>query len=532
MKWAGINLLNRWTLFSSIATLIIIAPILFVINHALGSDSTTLIHLKDTVLFGYITNTLIVVFGVAFLTLLLGVGSAYITTFYHFKFDRFFGLALALPFTIPTYIMGYIYSDIFGYFNYFHLFLRSIGIKEYFNILNIYAVIAIMSLALYPYVYLIVKASFQKSKTALLNPALSLGVSKLQLFTKVILPLSRPAIIGSLALVMMDSISEYGITEYYTIDTLTIAIFNTWFGLHDSKSASYIAMIAMIMVLVVLSFERYSRGKANYKIENSNTEFTKESLRGYKLYLSYSFMAILIIFGFIIPLIWIGVYSYEYAASMLDKEFINAFINSFISSSLGASIIIILVFLIGYTGRIFVSINNKYLGKIISLGFTMPGAVIAIGTIMLFTDIDKWLIEHYFTTTLFFSGSYFALIFAYIVRFSAIGINSVDSSFEKISINLNSASRVFGYNYFQTMLKVEIPLMKNTLLFSFILLFVSIIKELPITLVLRPFNYETLATKTYTFANAQMLHETSIYALSIIVISLIPLSIILLKRQK
>jgi len=524
-------MINRWSSFSYIVTFITILPIILVINHALGSETQTLIHLKETILWEYISSTLILVFSVGFLTLILGVGTAYLTTFYHFKFVNFFIFALVLPFAIPTYIMGYIYADIFGYFNHFHIFLRSIGIQEYFNVLNIYSVTIIMSLALYPYVYLIVKSSFEKSKSALLNPALSLGGSRKKVFFEIILPLSRPAIMGSLALVVMETISEYGITEYYNIKTLTPAIFNTWFGLHDSKSATYLAVIAMIMVLIVLSIEKYNRGKASYKIENSNTRVKKESLRGYKLYLSYFFLSIPIVFGFLIPLIWIGVYSYEYIANILDEKFLSILANSFFSSISSAFIIMILAFFIGYTSRIFPTTPNRYLSKILSLGFTMPGAVIAIGIIMLFTDIDKWLIENYITQTLFLSGSFFALLFAYIVRFFAIGVNTVDSSFERVSIDLNSASRSLGLNYFKTLFKVELPLMKNSLLFGFILVFMATIKELPVTLVLRPFNYETLATKTYTLANAQMLHETSIYALGIIVISLIPLSLIILKRQ-
>ncbi len=525
-------MINRWSSISYIVTIIIILPIILVVNHALGSDTQTMVHLKETVLTEYIIDTLTVVFGVAFLTLILGVTAAYVTTFYHFKFVGFFLFSLALPFTIPTYIMGYIYSDIFGYFNHFHLFVRSLGIKEYFNVLNIYSVIIVMSLALYPYVYLIVKASFEKSKSALLNPALSLGSSRKKLFFKIILPLSRPAIIGSLALVMMESISEYGVTEYYNIKTLTPVIFNTWFGLHDSKSAAYMAVIAMVMILVVLSIEKYSRGKANYRVENSNAEVKKESLKGYKLYLTYFFLSQPIIFGFVIPLVWMGVYSYEYAANIVDESFLRILANSFLSSSLSAFIIMLLAFFIGYTSRVFPTTINKYLSKIISLGFTMPGAVIAIGIIMLFADSDKWLIEHYITNTLYLSGSLFTLIFGYIVRFTAIGIYSVDSTFERISINLNKASRSLGLNYFKTMLKVEFPLMRNTLLFGFVLVFISTIKELPLTLVLRPFNYETLATKTYVLANAQMVQEASIYALSIIVISFIPLTILILKAQK
>lgn len=524
-------MISRWSSFSYIVTFIVLLPIALVINHALGSETQTLIHLKETVLSEYVSSTLILVFSVGFLTLVLGVGSAYLTTFYHFKFVGLFVFALALPFAIPTYIMGYIYADIFGYFNHLHIFLRSIGIEEYFNVLNIYSVIIIMSLALYPYVYLIVKASFEKSKSALLNPALSLGSSRKRVFFEIILPLSRPAIIGSLALVMMETISEYGITEYYNIKTLTPAIFNTWFGLHDSKSATYLAVMAMIMVLIVLGLEKYNRGKASYEIEDSNAEVKTQSLKGYKLFLTYVFISLPIIFGFLIPLIWVGVYAYEYAANIVDEKYVNTLTNSLISSSLSAFIIIVLAFLIGYTSRIYPTTLNKYLSKLISLGFTMPGAVIAIGIIMLFTDIDKWLIENYFTTTLFLSGSFFTLIFAYIVRFFAIGVHTVDASLERISIDLNKASRSLGHNYFQTMLKIELPLMKNALLFGFALVFITTIKELPVTLVLRPFNYETLATKAYTLANAQMLHETSIYALGIIVLSSITLMIIIRKRH-
>jgi len=524
--------LNRWSFFSYLITMIILLPIVLVVNHALGHDTQTLIHLKETVLMGYVIDTLIVVLSVAFLSLLLGVGTAYLTTFYHIKFSGFWVFALVLPFTIPTYVMGYIYSDIFGYFNHFHLFLRSLGITEYFNVLNIYSVIVIMSLALYPYVYLLVKASFEKSKSALLNPALSLGSSHKKVFLEIILPLSRPAIMGSIALVMMESISEYGITEYYNIKTLTPVIFNTWFGLNDSKSAAYLAVIAMVMVLVVLSVERFSRGKANYNVEDSNAQVEKRHLTRFKRFMAYAFIAFPVIFGFLIPFIWIGVYAYEDIGAMFEKEFLTILKNSFMASSVSAFIIMVLALFVAYTSRIFPVHINKYLGKFISVGFAMPGAMIAIGIIMLFADSDKWLIEHYFTKTLFLSGSLFAVIFGYIVRFSAIGINSVDANLERISLNLNSASRSFGYGYFKTLLNVELPLIKNAFLFGFVLVFISSIKELPITLVLRPFNYQTLATQTYTLANSQMLHEIAIYALSIVVLSFIPLIITVLKRKK
>lgn len=522
---------NKYIISSSSLILLITLPILLIIYYSLGSDSETLIHLKETVLSGYIINTLKIIFFVSIISAILGVVSAYITTFYDFKFKSLFVIALALPFVIPTYILGYIYSDLFGFFGPVHMFIKSLGIKGFFDVLNINSVVVILALGLYPYVYLIVKSSFTKNSATLLNPALSLGASKTSLFFKIILPLSRPAIIGSLSLVIMECVNEYGVVAYYGVDTLSTAIYTSWFGLNDPMSAAYLSVIAMSIILIILLVERVSRGNSAYKSDSTNKELKKEKAKGIKLIFIYGFLLIPVVLGFLIPFIWIIKNSYIYALEIIDEEFFEIIINSFVASSISALVIVLLALIISYSVRIYPSTYSKFLPRISTLGYAMPGVVIGIGVLSLFGDFDNFLIDNNLASDLVLSGTIFALIFGYTVRFLAVGINTVDSSFEKVSINVNKASRNLGYNYFQTLIKVEIPIMKSALFFAFLLSFVDTIKELPLTLILRPFNYETLATKTYELANNTMVPESSIYALTIILICFIPM-IITTRNQK
>lgn len=231
------NAVNKYTLSSTVITLIILLPIMAILFYSYGGDRDTLDHLKATVLTGYIFNTLKLIFFVSILSLIFGVISAYITSFYSFRFASTISILLALPFAIPAYILAYIYSDILGYFGPLHLLLIDhLGVVSFFNVLQFNSLVVILSLAFYPYIYLIVKSSFLKSSSALLYPALSLGKNRFQLFYQVVLPLSRPAIIGGLSLVIMEVVNEYGAVQYYGVETLSTAIYSSWFGLNDPKS--------------------------------------------------------------------------------------------------------------------------------------------------------------------------------------------------------------------------------------------------------------------------------------------------------
>lgn len=494
---------------------------------AFGGQSDTLIHLKETVLGDYVWNTFKLIFFVSILSLIFGVLSAYITVFYTFRFVSLFSVLLALPFVIPTYILGYIYSDILGYFSPLHLFLKNLGLVEkgYFDVLNFNSVAVILSLGLYPYIYLIVKSSFLKSSSALLYPALSLGKSRTALFYQVILPLSRPAIIGSLSLVVMEVVNEYGTVAYYGVDTLSTAIYSAWFGLNDPKSSAFLSMIAMSIIFVLLAVERFSRGNSSYKSESISKKLKKVELTGMKKILVYLFLSIPVLFGFLIPLIWIVFYTVRYASAVIDEEFWEVILNSFISSSFSAFFIVFLAFFISYTLRIHPNNYTKYLTKFTGIGYAIPGVVIGVGVLSLFSTIDHALIDAFELDELLISGTLIAMVFGYVVRFLAVGLNMTESSYEKISININKAARNLGLNYWQTLVKVEFPLMKKTLLFGFLLVFVDVIKELPLTLVLRPFNYETLSTKTYEYANNTMIQESATYAFVIVLLCFIPVMI-------
>lgn len=515
---------NGYTFTSIIITLLIITPIFILFIYSFNGSSDTLDHLKQTVLSTYILNTLKLIFFVSVFCLIFGIFSAYLTVFYNFRFSSFFIFLLPLPFVIPTYILGYIYSDILGFFGPVHIFLRDIGFLkgQFFDVLNFNSLAIIMALGLYPYIYLIVKSSFLKNSATLLNPALSLGKNKFELFFKIILPLSRPAIIGSLSLVIMECVNEYGAVAYYGVDTLSTAIYSTWFGMNDPKSSAFLSVIAMSIIFILLIIEKFSRGKSSYKSEESIKEIKKEQLKGLKKYFAYIFLLIPITFGFIIPFIWIVYYSFKYAIDVIDEEFFEVIINSFIGSSISAMIIVLLALFITYSVRINNNIYMKYLTKVAGVGYAIPGVVIGVGVLSFLGDLDNYLIQNFSFNELIFSGTIFALVFGYMVRFLAVGLNMCESSFERTSININKASRNLGMNYWQTLLKVEFPIMKKTLLFGFLLVFVDVIKELPLTLVLRPFNYETLSSKTYEYAGNTMIQESSIYALCIVIICFIP----------
>ena len=516
--------INRYTIISSLLTVFFLLPIIILFLYSFGGDNTTLEHLQQTVLSGYIFNTLKLIFLVSIFSLVFGVISAYLTVFYKFRFVGFFSFSLALPFVIPTYILGYIYSDILGFFGPVHIFLKDIGIvdKEFFDVLNFNSVALIMALGLYPYIYLIVKSSFLKSSVTLLNPALSLGKSRFELFYKIILPLSRPAIIGSLSLVIMECVNEYGAVSYYGVDTLSTAIYSAWFGMNDPKSSASLSVIAMSIIFTLLIIEKFSRGKSSYKTESTIKEIKKVELKGFKKYLAYLFLSIPVTFGFFIPFFWIVYYSFKYALDVIDEEFYTVILNSFIASSISAMIIVFIAFFISYSVRINSIGYMKYLTKTAGIGYAIPGVVIGVGILSFLGDIDNFLIDSFSFEELLLSGTMVALVFGYTVRFLAVGLNMIDSSFERTGINVNKASRNLGMNYWQTMLKVELPMMKKTLLFGFLLVFVDIIKELPLTLVLRPFNYETLSSKTYEYAGNTMIQESSIYALCIVLICFIP----------
>lgn len=517
------DLTNRWVSTSTIMVFVLMLPIVIINLHAFLLDSQIVQHLWETVLGYYVINTLVLILGVCFFSAIIGTGSAYLVTFYEFRFAKFFSFALILPFAIPSYILGFIYFDIFTFFSKFHMFLMDIGITAYFNILSFNTVLFVLTLAFYPYVFLIVKASMQRNSSVLLNPALSLGASRSKILFKIILPLVRPAIVASLALVMMEVISEFGTVHFYGVKTLTTAIFVVWFELGDMGTAAFLSTIATGMVLLILIMEKVSAGKAKYRVDGTSAPFKKIKLNKIHSFFAITFLSIPFIFGFLIPIIWVLYYSSTFASVALSSEFIRTIFNSFTAAGISAVVILSVSILLAYTLRVYDNNYMRYLLKVSTLGYSVPAAITAVGIMITFTSIDHFLIDHFGLEGLLLSGTVMALCYGYIVRFLAVGLGSVSSNFEKVGINTNRASRSMGVGLGKTLLKIDLPLVRSGLIVGFILVFVDIIKELPLTLILRPFDYNTLSTKIYELASIELIQESAMYILSIILICAIPM---------
>lgn len=498
-------------------------PIVIVNLNAFGLDPEVIAHLKETVLKAYIINTIILVIAVCFLSAIIGVISAYLVTFCDFRFAKFFSFALILPFAIPSYILGFIYFDIFSFFSRLHLFLKSIGIEAYFDIFSFNTVVIVLTLAFYPYVFLIVRSSMLKNSSILLNPALSLGASRLKVFFKIILPLVRPAIVASLALVMMEIVSEFGTVHFYGVQTLTTAIFSVWFELGDLGSAAYLSAIATGIVLTILIVDKIAGGKAKHRIDGTSTSIEKIKLNKTQSFLAITFLMIPFTFGFFIPVIWALFYSFSYAYVGISDEFLVTIYNSFFAAGISAIAVIFVAVMLSYTQRVYANTYMKYLLQVSVLGYSIAAAVTAVGIMVTLSAIDHFLIDNFGLQELLLSGTVLALCYGYVVRFLAVGIGAVNSNFEKVGISTNRASRSLGAGLFKTLRAVDLPLIRGGLVVGFILVFVDIVKELPLTLILRPFNYNTLSSKIYELASIELIQESSLYILTIIIICAIPM---------
>ncbi len=509
----------------------LLLPIVIINLYAFSLDPQIINHLKETVLADYIINTLTLIIVVGFLTAVIGIGSAYLVTFCEFKLARFFSFALILPFAIPSYILGFIYFDLFSFFSPLHLFLIDIGINNFFDVLSFNTVVFVLTLAFYPYVFLIVKASMEKNSAILLNPALSLGSSRVKIFFKILLPLVRPAIVASLALVMMEIISEFGTVRFYGVSTLTTAIFSVWFEMGDIGSAAYLSAIATAMVLLILVVEKLSGGQAKYSVEGGSAPIKKIKLTKTQACFAILFLAFPFVFGFFIPILWILFYAVSYPEMASSAEFVWTVINSFSAAGISATAIMLIALLLAYSHRVYDNNYMKYLLKVSTLGYSVAAAITAVGVMVVFGAIDHFLIDHFGLEKLLLSGSILALYYGYMIRFLAVGLGAVNSNFEKVGISPNRAARSLGSGLLSTLIKIDIPLVRNGLIIGFVLVFVDIVKELPLTLILRPFNYDTLSSKIYELASIELIQESSMLILSMVIVCTVPI-ILSLKASK
>ena len=520
--------LNIWSVLSIFGVVAVLLPSLNIFLNLLTPPTENWSHIKEYLLKGYITNTFVLIIFTCLFTVIIGVILAWIVVAYDFPLKRFFKWALILPMAIPSNIGAYTYSGMLSYTGIIQTSLRKLGYTvnpSLFDIMSIKGAIFIFTIFLFPYVYLVTKSFLGKQSSALIENARVLGKSSTEIFFQVVLPISKVSIMGGAILVVLEVLGDFGVVSYFGINTFSTAIFTTWFGMYDLNSAIKLAGILMMAVVIILSLEEIFRGRKKYFFTTSKvTPLKPKKLEGISKILALLACSIIFLVSFMIPFIQLLIWGIKNYSRVLDIRFIRIIYNTVLVTGIAAFIVIVFSIIIANFSRMSSSKVSKVFSKLVLLGYSIPAAVIAIGVISMFIGIDKAIWGE--DSTLVLSSSIIMLIFAYVIRYLGIGFNSVKSGFEKTGNKYLEASRILGVGVTESLIKVDLKLIKGSILSGSMLVIMDILKELPLTLILRPFNFETLSTKAYQYVNDENIQYAAIPALIIIFISIIAIYII------
>ena len=526
-----------WYLCIVIISIIIILPILAILTGAFKGSNDNWEHIKESVLPEYIINSLMLAFGVSLGSLLLGVPTAWLTAVCSFPFKKTIVVMLILPMAMPAYIIAYTYTGILDFAGPVQSSLRnfmgwSYGDYYFPEIRSIEGAIVMLSLVLYPYVYLLARTTFLNQSSNVSEVSRLLNSGPWESFIKVALPLARPAIIVGISLVIMETLADYGTVSYFGVSVFTTGIFRTWFGLGDYPTASKMAVLLLIFILLLILAERYSRQRNKYyTLIGTQKRIPEYKLKGFAVFIVFLVCFFPIIFGFIIPTIQLSIWAHMAWKDSIISNFSELIYNSISLSAIASIVSLTVAFLITYCQRTIPTQSIQLIVRLSSIGYALPGTIIAVGVIIPLAYIDHKVDSLFsiyldISTGLILSGSLVALQFAYLVRFLSISISTVESGLEKISPNMDKTSLVLGISSEETFFRVHLPILKIAILTSLLLVFVDVIKELPATLILRPFDFNTLAVKAYELASDERLTDASIPALAIVLAGLLPLILI------
>ena len=528
----------RWTVLPP--ALLLALPVLVIFASVLQSQTEVWLHLRQTVLADYVINSLLLAAGTGFGALLLGTSTAWFVSQYQFFFRRPLEWLLLLPLAMPAYIIAYTYTGMLDFAGPVQSMLREqfgwrYGDYWFPQIQSLTGAIIMLSLVLYPYVYMLARTAFAEQSSSLFEASRTLGKSPRQHFWQVALPLARPAILTGTALAMMEAFADYGTVQYFGIATFTTGIFRTWFGMGNQIAAAQLAAMLTSFVLVLLLLERWSRRKIRYYHQGQRSNVApRRPLKTAKQGAVLLWCLTPVLLGFIIPIMQLATWASERFAVTFDAQFAALVWNSFRLAAMAAAISVLLALLFAYAKRLRRDTLVQLPVKVASLGYAVPGTVIAIGVMWPLAQLDSridLLAEHWFgvRTGLLFSGTLFALLMAYTVRFLAVSLHSVETGLQRIKPSMDNAARSLGYAPLQVLKRVHVPLLRGSVLTALLLVFVDVLKELPATLVLRPFNFNTLAVRTYELASDERLADAALPALAIVLVSLLP--VILLARS-
>ena len=528
---------NIWYLSSFLISVIVIIPVVTVFLSFFESTSDYFELLKNTFLFEYISNSLILVFGVLFLTLIIGVSTAYIVSFYSFPFSNFFKWALILGFAVPPYIYAYSLTAFFENYGTAYTILKSLFGEFNYNLHipkfdGMIGAILSISFSIYAYVYILTTASFYFQSNNLIELGKNLGFSKLKTLFKVIIPSARPAIVAGLALVAMETLSDFGAVDFFSINTLTTAIYNSWLSFDDLVFSNQLSFYLLIFIFALFVIEKFSRRNAKYHspLQGGFKKKQRVKLIGIKAFLAFLFCFLIFFMSFLFPIFQMLYWTILYPKNFFDLNIQDLLLNTLILVALSSVVLIIFSFISNYGNRVNKSRFLNFLTTISISGYALPGVILAVAYISFIAWFDNTII-HYFelqSVKKIFIGSILGLVIAYFVRFYSLSCNGIKSSYEKINKTLDETAYLSGYSKLKTFLNIHVPYLKSSIFFVTILISLEIIRELPITLILRPFNFETFATTAYIYASQDLLEAAAVPSLFLVLIA--SLFILLISR--
>lgn len=536
------RLMPGWYSIAWGSAILVMLPVLAVFWLALFPTENIWPHLVDTILPVYIKTTLLLLAGVGCLSVMIGVGTAWLVTMCNFPGRRIFEWALLLPFAMPAYLIAYLYTDLLEYAGPLQTLLRDLfgwqTAREYWfpEIRSLGGAILMLTLVLYPYVYLLSRASFLEQSMSIRDASRIFGCSPLQSFYRVSLPIARPAIAVGLSLVSMETLNDFGTVDYFAVKSLSAGIYDAWLNMGNLGAAAQIATLMMVFVILLITLERIARARQR-QFTNADRfgSIDRYSLPPMKAGLATLACTLPVLFGFLVPFLVLGSYAIRRLDQLGEADFLAHASHSFTLSATAALLTVTVAIILAYSKRLYPAKRSLTLAaRFSSLGYALPGAVLAIGVIIPLAafdnSVDAFMREHFgFGTGLLLSGTPFAIVFAYCVRFLAVSTGSVDSSLAKVTPSMDMASRSLGLNPLQTLRRVHLPLIRGGLLTAVLVVFVDAMKELPATLILRPFNYDTLATYVYQYASDEMLETSALAAMLIVLVGIVP--VILLSRS-
>jgi iron(III) transport system permease protein len=525
---------DGWTAAALVVAALVAIPVIAVVWLAFSADDDIWAHLSATVLPLYIRETFLLMVGVGVGTLVIGTGTAWLVTMCRFPGSRVFEWAMLLPLAVPSYVLAFVITDQLEYAGALQVGLREIfGWKDrqdywFPEIRSLGGAATVMTLVLYPYVYLLSRAAFLEQSVCVLEVSRTLGKDPWQGFATVAMPLARPAIVVGVALALMEALNDFGTVQYFAVPTFTAGIYDVWLNMNSVAGAAQMASVLLLFVIALLAVERLARrGQRYHHTSSKYSSLPSYPLRGPRAALAFLACLVPVALGFLLPAGVLANYAVAYFTESLSGNFWTYAANSLMLSSLTALAAVAIGLAMAYGLRLGAGPVVKAATRVASTGYAVPGAVLAIGVIIPMAALDNALdalSRDVFGVSLglLMSGTAFAVVYGYLARFTALSFGTLEAGLAKITPSMDGAARTLGCGPAQVLRRIHLPMLRGSALTAALLVFVDCMKELPMTIILRPFNFDTLATYVYQFASDELLEESALGALTIVATGILP----------